>query len=59
MKYRFDVKEVSYGCLEIEADSYEEAERKATAEYERGNTYWSNGEYEITEAEERSRGEAR
>ncbi len=59
MKYLFNVKEISYGSLEIEAESFEEAENKAVAEYEKGNTCWANGNYEITQQQERNRGEER
>lgn len=51
MKFVCNVKEISYGTIEIEADSAKEAQDKAEAQYQLGNTNWSGGEYEI-EAEE-------
>lgn len=51
MKYLCHVKEISYGTIEVEADSRQEAQDKAEAQYQLGNTVWSSGEYEI-EAEE-------
>ena len=50
-KYIVNVKEISYGTIEVEANSIEEANRLAEAQYTMGNTYWSSGEYEL-EAEE-------
>lgn len=49
MKYRFDVKEINYGTIEVEANSLEEAQNKAEAGYTMGNTVWSSGEYEISD----------
>ena len=51
MKYLCNVKEISYGVIEVEADSRQEAQDKAEAQYQLGNTIWNSGEYEI-EAEE-------
>ena len=51
MKFICNVKEISYGTIEVEANSPKEAQDKAEAEYMNGNTIWSSGEYEI-EAEE-------
>lgn len=51
MKYVCNVKEISYGTIEVEAESAKEAQNKAEAQYQLGNTIWSDGEYEI-EAEE-------
>ena len=50
-KYIVNVKEISYGTIEVEANSIEEAEKLADAQYTMGNTYWSNGEYDL-QAEE-------
>ncbi len=50
-KYIVNVKEISYGTIEVEANSIEEAERCADTQYTMGNTYWSGGEYEL-QAEE-------
>ena len=65
MRFVCNVKEISYGTIEVEADSRQEAQDKAEAQYQLGNTNWSSGEYEI-EAEEpktnektMERGEAR
>jgi len=49
MKYRFDVKEINYGTIEVEANSLEEAQEKAEAGYTMGQTAWSSGEYEISD----------
>ena len=51
MKYVCNVKGISYGTIEVEANSSQEAQNKAEAQYLNGNTVWSSGEYEI-EAEE-------
>ena len=65
MKFICNVKEISYGTIEVEAESCQEAQDKAETQYMHGNTNWSGGEYEI-EAEEpktnektMERGEAR
>ena len=65
MKYVCNVKEISYGTIEVEAENRQEAQNKAEAQYQNGNTVWSSGEYEI-EAEEQkttdkkmTRGDAR
>lgn len=65
MKYICNVKEISYGTIEVEANSRQEAQDKAEAQYQCGNTYWSNGEYEIDTEEPKTtekkveRGDAR
>ena len=63
MKFVCNVKEISYGTIVVEADSAKEAQDKAEAQYQLGNTIWSDGEYEIEAEEvkerERTRGEAR
>ena len=51
MKYTFEVKEISYGMIEVEANSMEEAEIVADKQYSMGNTVWKSGEYEITAEE--------
>lgn len=51
-KYGVNVKETSYGFIEIEADSPEEAREKAEEEYHKGNVHWSSSEFiakEVTE----------
>ena len=40
MTYVFDVKEISYGSVSVEADNEEEAYEKAYDEYAAGNTCW-------------------
>lgn len=46
MKYTVKVKEISYGAVEIEAESATEAEEKAEAEYYAGNVIWGDCEEE-------------
>lgn len=48
MKYVFDVKEISYGCIEVEAETKEQAKEMADEQYSMGNTVWKSGEYELT-----------
>lgn len=45
-KYKFEVKEVSYGAIEIEADNIDEAREKAEREYVYGNCFWYDSEVE-------------
>lgn len=59
MKYVFNVKEISYGSIEVDADNIAEAKEKAGFEYSFGNTCWKNSDYEITPSEEKYRGDAR
>ena len=40
MKYRISVKEISYGCIEVEAASEAEAYEKAEGQYTMGMTMW-------------------
>ena len=54
MKYEFTVKETSYGTIEVEANSIEEAEAIADEQYTMGNAFWKGGEYEITAMEKQS-----
>ena len=42
MKYRISVKEVSHGCIEVEASSEAEAYEKAETEYMMGMTMWND-----------------
>ena len=44
MKYSFDVKEINYGTVVVDAKSPEEAKAKAVAAYTMGNTIWQSGE---------------
>jgi hypothetical protein len=51
-KYIVSVMETSYGAVEIEADSPEEAREKAEEAYHQGNVHWTSNEFtaqEITE----------
>ena len=57
-KYIVKVKEISYGNMEIEANSQEEAESLAEYKYHRGFTNWSDSDYEL-EVTEKDRGDAR
>lgn len=47
MKFTFEIKEISYGSVEVEADNYTKAKELAEAEYHKGNAFWGSGEYEI------------
>lgn len=47
MTYVFDVKEISYGSVSVEADNEEEAREKAWEEYNYGNTYWGDSDIDI------------
>lgn len=59
MKYFFNVKEINYGCIEVEAEDYDKAREMADEQYSMGNTIWKGGEYEIEQHEEKNRGEER
>ena len=48
MKYSVKVKEISYGVVEVEAASAEEAEEKAESVYYDGNVMWDNSEVDCT-----------
>ena len=48
MKYSFDVKEINYGTIVVDAKTPEEAKAKADAAYTMGNTIWQSGEYELS-----------
>ena len=47
MKYTIHVKDISYGVIEVEADSEEQAKELADHQYAMGNTVWRGGEYEL------------
>ena len=47
MKYVFDVKEISYGSVSVEANNEEEAREMAWEEYNYGNTYWGDSDVDI------------
>lgn len=51
MKYSISVKEISYGCIEVDANSEAEAYEKAEGQYTMGMTVWDQGEYELTNAQ--------
>lgn len=61
MKYSVKVKEISYGVVEVEAASAEEAKETAEAEYYFGNVFWNNSEadYTVEPLKERKRDDAR
>ena len=62
MKYTFQVKEVSYGYIEVDAENEEQAKELADHQYAMGNTIWRGGEYELEVEETKPRvrtGEAR
>ena len=61
MIYSVKVKEISYGVVEVEAASAEEAEEKAESVYYDGNVIWGNSEVDCTAepVKERKRDEAR
>jgi len=62
MTYMVDIKEVSYGYIEVEAESAEEAEKLAHQGYDSGNVFWNKFEYELTKIKperKKDRGEAR
>lgn len=44
MKYTVKVKDISYGYVEVEADSVEEAEEKAEEIYFDGNVLWGKSD---------------
>ena len=44
-KYLVNVKEISYGFVEVEADSMEDAPEKATEAFHNGNVIWPSCEF--------------
>lgn len=50
-KFRVSVMENSYGAVDVEADSPEEAYEKAEAEYHKGNVRWTSSEFTPQEDE--------
>ena len=44
MKYIVDVKDISYGTVEVEADSVEQAEEKAETLYFEGMIMWDEAD---------------
>ena len=51
-KFTVSVTETSYGAVEVEADTPEEARSKAAEAYHQGNVHWSTSEFTAQEAEE-------
>ena len=49
MIYKFNVKETNYGVISVEANNYEEAEKKAWEEYSFGNTMWGDVDVDMEE----------
>lgn len=50
--YMICIEETSYGNIEVEAESPQEAEELAEEQYMNGNVYWGNCEYNIISVEE-------
>ena len=50
-KFIVKVKEISYGTMEITAESKEAAESLAAYNYDRGFTEWTGGDYELEVSE--------
>ena len=46
------IKETSYGYVEVEAESPEEAEKLAEEQYMNGDIYWGDCDFEMTDPEE-------
>lgn len=61
MKYSVKVTKVSYGVVEVEAASAEEAKEKAESVYYAGNVMWGDSEMDFSAEPEkiRNRGDAR
>lgn len=45
--YQVSITETSYGFVEVEAESEDEALELANTEYENGNTIWNNGDVDM------------
>ena len=60
MKFIVDVKDISYGTVEVEADSVEQAEEKAQDMYFSGQINWDEADvsYDVR-PDERERRDAR
>ena len=52
MKYRVSVMETSYGAVEVEADSPEEAREKAEEAFHQGNVHWTSCDFTVQEVAE-------
>ena len=60
MKYIVDVKDISYGTVEVEADSAEQAEEKAQDMYFSGQINWDEADVSYSaRPDERERGASR
>lgn len=60
MKYIVDVKDISYGTVEVEADSIEQAEEKAQNLYFSGQVNWEEADVSYSaRPDERERGGGR
>ena len=56
MKFIVDVKDISYGTVEVEADSAEQAEEKAQGLYYEGLVMWDDADVSYaTRPDERER----
>jgi hypothetical protein len=53
-KFTVNVTEISYGFVEFEADSEDEAKDKAEDEYHYGNVVWSSVEFKAHEVEKQN-----
>jgi hypothetical protein len=51
-KYLVSVKEINYGCVEVEARDEQEASDKAAIEIENGNIVWTKTDCKIEEVKE-------
>lgn len=47
--YRISIREVNIGFVDVEAESLDEAQNIALAEYENGDICWTDSECEIVE----------
>lgn len=60
MKYIVDAKDISYGTVEVEADSIEQAEEKAQDLYFNGQVNWDEADVSYSaRPDERERGGGR
>ena len=58
MKYIVDIKETSYGVIEVDADSKEDAEDMASGLWYEGNVEWVDCDLDVDARKaERNRGE--
>ena len=45
--YNVNVKEISYGFVDVEADSVDDARTKVTDIYHNGNVAWASNDFEM------------